>query len=98
MTFIAEPDNAFTTEDLCDRAYPGVTHPLRKHRAAVIPARSGCASTSANIGIGGAAKRGVGHHVLEPESVMSYAMARLKSDWLECYESEVGAAPQTKKG
>ena len=34
----AEPDNAFNTEDLCDRAYPGVNRVNKKHRVAVLRA------------------------------------------------------------
>jgi hypothetical protein len=35
--FEAEPDNAFTVEDLCDRAYPGELVE-KKHRVAVLRA------------------------------------------------------------
>ena len=34
----AEPDNAFTTEDLCERVYPGVNRVEKKHRVAVLRA------------------------------------------------------------
>ena len=33
-----EPNNAFTTEDLCERVYPGVNRVEKKHRVAVLRA------------------------------------------------------------
>jgi hypothetical protein len=36
----AEPDGAFTTDDLCDRVYRGVNRIEKKHRVAVLRAAS----------------------------------------------------------
>jgi hypothetical protein len=56
--FKAEPDNAFTIEDLCDRVYPG--EPIeKKHRVSVLRAakkvakRRGEIDTMTGEGLGG---------------------------------------------
>lgn len=36
--FVAEPDAAFTTEQLCRKVYPRIRHVLKKHRVAVLRA------------------------------------------------------------
>ena len=36
IAFTTEPDNAFTTDDLCEQVYAGLERPERKHRAAVV--------------------------------------------------------------
>jgi hypothetical protein len=46
----AEPDNAFTVEDLCDRVYRGINRVEKKHRVAVLraaPLRQSCGPRSA---------------------------------------------------
>ena len=77
--FAAEPDNAFTTDDLCDRAYPG-ERIERKHRVAVLRAaakvcaRTGWAKWQSEVPGGTLVFRNV-------YNVMSHGMARLKSDF-----------------
>src|SRR5260370_3477338 len=76
--FAAEPDNAFTIEDLCDRVYPG--GPIeKKHRVSVLRAAKQVAKRRAEIDtmIG----EGLGGTLIffDQYCVLSYAMARLKS-------------------
>jgi hypothetical protein len=81
--FAAEPDNAFTTSELCERVY-GSTIIETKHRIALIRAAK---KTS-----------GVDHHPSELlgseivfynlANVQSYGMMRLKSDGLNRYRSK----------
>ena len=42
----AEPDNAFTVADLCDRVYPGVNRIEKKHRVSVQRAMKNAAKRS----------------------------------------------------
>src|SRR6266852_1906054 len=76
--FAAEPDNAFTIEDLCERVYPG--EPIeKKHRVSVLRAakqvakRCGDIDTMIGEGLGGTLI------FFDQYCVLSYAMARLKS-------------------
>ena len=47
--FEAEPDNAFTTEDICDRAYPGVNRIEKKHRVSVLRAMQNIVAKDNNL-------------------------------------------------
>jgi hypothetical protein len=83
--FAAEPDNAFTTAELCERIY-GVeagAEIAKKHRVAVMRAAKGIAELRHFAG------ENLGGQLVfyDPLNVMSYAMARLKSDSLNCYRS-----------
>src|SRR6516164_2415493 len=76
--FAAEPNNAFLLSELCERVYSGRNRIEKKHRNAV--ARAAEAIPSINH-----IKREVlGSELVfyDPLNVMSYAMARLKSDSL----------------
>jgi hypothetical protein len=56
----AEPDNAFTIEDLCGRVYDADNPVEKNHRVAVIRAAKRIASRNSNIGtmtIGGEVAR-----------------------------------------
>jgi hypothetical protein len=48
--FVAEPDNAFTVEDLCDCVYRGVNRVEKKHRVAVLRAMKKMASNGHDVG------------------------------------------------
>ena len=84
--FAAEPDDAFTTADLCDRVYPGLNMVEKKHRVAVIRAakkvfgRTGwdCYRTEA---LGGTLV------FYNPFDVMSNAIGRTKADMLINYRN-----------
>jgi hypothetical protein len=72
--FAAEPNNAFTTDDLCRRAFPRVKRADKKHRVAVLRAAQKRPELrwlrSDHLG---------GQCVFfDPYSLMSYAMAQLK--------------------
>jgi hypothetical protein len=92
--FTSDPDNAFTTADLCKLVYPG-SRPKRKHRTAVIAAAKKvsqlmgehrCWSRGENVFFG---LRGAPFVFWNRASVLSYAMARMKTDNLDsCYSDE----------
>ena len=77
--FDAHRDNAFTTEELCEQVYPGVSVE-KKHRICVIRASKNLALRRAEIDY--MTGDGVGRQFVfyRRDSVNSYAMARLKSD------------------
>src|SRR5262249_8004802 len=82
--FEAEPDNAFTTVELCERAYPAARVWEKKHRIAVMRAAKKIPKLdheqSDTLG---------GQLVFyDPFNVMSYAMARLKADTFNNYRNE----------
>jgi len=86
--FAAEPDNAFTTEDLCDRAYPGVNRIEKKHRVAVLRAAQQLEARGDAIwcikgdGLGGTLI------FFNPYHLPSYAMARLKTtSWYRTHDT-----------
>jgi hypothetical protein len=86
--FTADPNNAFTVDDLCDRVYLGLKQPERKHRAAVIPiAKKVCESLGEWWEWWRSERPGGTLIFLNRASVTSYAMARLKSDYLNGYRS-----------
>ena len=75
-TFAAEPDNAFLLSELCDRVYSGLNRIEKKHRNAVARAAGAIPS------IDHMKREVLGSELVfyDPLNVMSYAMARLKSD------------------
>jgi hypothetical protein len=83
----AEPDNAFTIEDLCDRVYRGVNRVEKKHRVAVLRAAKAIVARCPDFdcmtgeGLGGTLV------IFNRYRVMSYAMAWLKADRFERYRS-----------
>lgn len=79
--FLAEPDNAFTTDNLCDRAFPGLNCIERKHRAAIPPAAKAVCMRLGERWVGVRAEgRGGTAVFFNRTSVMSYGMMRLKAD------------------
>ena len=76
--FAAEPNNAFLLSELCERVYSGRNRIEKKHRNAV--ARAARAIPS----IDHMRRETLGSELVfyDPLNVMSYAMARLKSDSL----------------
>jgi hypothetical protein len=80
--FDAEPDNAFTTTELCERVY-GVKETDKRHRIGVIRAAKKISGLDHLVG------ENLGKQLVfyDPLDVMSYAMARLKADFLENYRN-----------
>ena len=78
--FAAEPDNAFSTEELCNRVYRGLNQVEKKHRVAVI--RAGKRLVGRDPRFACLQTQGLGGQLVffDPYNVMSYAMARLKSE------------------
>jgi hypothetical protein len=81
--FRAEPDNAFTTEDLCDLAYPGANWIPRARRNAVMRAAKGLAVRRPELGLRWFVSDGLGGTLVffSRHNVMSYAMARNKASF-----------------
>lgn len=77
--FDAEQDNAFSTDDLCWRIYPGINSVEKKHRVAVTRAawnvwrRRDAVACWRSDGLGGMSIW------YDQTRVLSYAMARLKA-------------------
>jgi len=77
--FESEPDNAFLLSELCEHAYPRIKRIEKKHRVAVARA----AKTIKTID--SIQRQTLGRELVfyDPLNVMSYAMARLKSDFID---------------
>jgi hypothetical protein len=84
---IAEPDNAFTVDDLCDRVFPGINRIEKKHRVSIIRAAKTVAKHRANLKSWRSEQLGGTMIFRTADNVMSYGMARLKSDFLHNYRS-----------
>jgi hypothetical protein len=84
--FAAEPDNAFTTTELCERVYPDENDPWfeKKHRIAVVRA----AKKLPQLDHLESEMLGSQLVFFDRGNVMSYAMARLKADSLNNYRNE----------
>jgi hypothetical protein len=83
--FDAEPDNAFTTGELCERAYPDEREWVaeRSKRVAVLRAVKGLAVHRPDLGLEARKAdmtRGKPAVFYRQYRVLSYAMARLKGD------------------
>jgi len=76
--FAAEPNNAFLLSELCQRTYPRIKHIKKKHRVAVARAAKAIKTLDSMK------RETLGCELVfyDPLNVMSYAMARLKSDSL----------------
>jgi hypothetical protein len=87
--FTSEPDNAFTTDNLCARAYPGLRQIKRKHRAPVIAAaKKICEQLGEHWDWWRSEMRGGAFAFWNRASVTSYAMARMKTDFIDGHKSE----------
>ena len=84
----AEADNAFTTEDLCERVYSGVNRVEKKHRVAVLRATNKLVKRRDNTGCMRCENLGGTRVYFNIDNVMSYAMARLKANNLNRYRSK----------
>ncbi|HZZ22979.1 MAG TPA: hypothetical protein VFE60_10570 [Roseiarcus sp.] len=92
--FDGERDNAFTTQDLCERIWPDVYQDPqagrieRKHRSSVIRAARNIARQRPEIQSLHGERLGRGLVFFRHDEVMSYAMARLKADRFQRYRSK----------
>lgn len=83
--FTSNPDGAFSTDDLCDRVYLGLSRPNRKHRASIIPvAKKVCERLGEHWQWWRSEHRGGALVFFNHASVMSYAIGRLKVDLYKC--------------
>ena len=90
----AEPDNAFNTQDLCERAYRGVNRVDKKHRVAVLRALRRVLARRSDLETWRGEGLGRQAIVFHRYNVTSYAMARLKTDFLEHYRSNDYRIPE----
>jgi hypothetical protein len=81
--FAADPGNAFLLSELCERVYPGLNRIEKKHRNAVARA----AKAIPTIDHMKCETLGGELVFYDPINVLSYAMARLKSDQFNHYRS-----------
>ena len=88
--FTAEPDNAFTVGELCERIYPDCERidpdyscVDKKHRVAVIRAAQSLSRRWPDLGWHYSETLGREKIFFNANSVMSFAMARLKGDQSE---------------
>lgn len=92
--FAADPDNAFTADELCQRIYPGFDirdhwDDSKKYRVAVIRAAKSLARRWPDLGWGRSWMRGRINIYFNAASVSSWAMARMKGDQFEApYHTE----------
>ena len=81
-----EADNAFSVADLCKRIYPRIKRIDKKHRVSVLRAARKLAQRRDTLDTMGSWTRGGAVVYYNLDNVMSYAMARLKADFLSNYE------------
>jgi hypothetical protein len=80
------PDNAFTTEELCEKVYR-TKQVQRKHRVAVLRAAASLAKRRDTLGVWVSDVLGSTKVYYTIDNVMSYGMARLKADNFHHYRS-----------
>jgi hypothetical protein len=88
--FDNERDNAFTTEDLCERIWPDFcpSQFKKRHRSTVIRAARHVASQRPEIQWLHSQRLGGSLVFFRHDEVMSYAIARLKADRFQRYRSQ----------
>lgn len=80
-TLTADPDNAFTVNELCLRVYPDINRFIeKKHAVAVIRATASLAKRWPDLGWLRAEMRGGTNIYFNAASVLSYAMSCMKGD------------------
>jgi hypothetical protein len=85
--FTTEPDNAFTVAELCERIYPGIDYIEKKHRVAIIRAAQSLGRRWPDLGWNKSETLGGQKVYFNADSVMSFAMARLKGNNFENYNN-----------
>lgn len=88
--FGADPDNAFTVEDLCDRVYPGIARIEKKHRVAVLRAARNLSKARDDIGSTTSWQLGGTRSFYNLDSPISRMMAALKCGDHHHYRSNDG--------
>jgi hypothetical protein len=73
--FAAEPDNAFTAEEICKRIFPGLKHAARKRRVEVLKAARNLMKREGNLSYIRSSARGHTVIFFKETCVISYAMA-----------------------
>ena len=83
--FDAEPDNAFSTDDLCWRVYRGINRVEKKHRVSVTRAAWKIAQRRESLECLRSDALGRTSVWFDKTNVMSYAMGRIKTDMFTYY-------------
>lgn len=86
--FEADPDNAFTTRELIERAFPGLNRSEKKHQVSVLRAAKKMIARGNGFDFWKGECLGGQLVFFNRYNVLSYAMARLKADFLNQYCSE----------
>ena len=79
----AEPDNAFTVEDLCELVYG--SSPEKRHRVSMLRAIKWISAAEPRYETFRASKQGGEYVIYDCTNAHAYGMARLKQDGLENY-------------
>jgi hypothetical protein len=82
------PITPSTTEDLCERVYPGVNRVEKKHRVAVLRAANRLVKRRDNTDCMRCENLGGTRVYFNIDNALSYAMARLKANNLNRYRSK----------
>ncbi|NJO53838.1 MAG: hypothetical protein HC829_02470 [Bacteroidales bacterium] len=92
-----EPDNAFTTDDLCRRVYPGINKVEKKHRVSVTRAARNIANRHDSFGCLRTENLGGTCVWFRTDSLLSYAMAKIKAASFTYYQSNDPRIPDHQK-
>ena len=79
------PDGAWTTEDLCELVYPDVAAVEKKHRVSVLRVLRRIYASDPDWTLYRSDSHGGTLVLLNLADLQSYALGRLKSDWLSFY-------------
>jgi hypothetical protein len=86
--FAADPDNGFTINELCCLIYPDSEYIEKKHTVAILKAAKSLAKRWPDFGWERSERRGRGMVFFNAANMMSWAMARLKGDYIYIYDEE----------
>lgn len=90
--FRMEPSGAFTTEELCESVFGAGVTIEKKHRVSVLRAARRIVNTDADWRVWSSETMGGSLVFFNMGDVISYSLARLKSDTLHQYRSKRAAA------
>lgn len=96
-SLVGNPDQAPTTEELCEVAYPGLNQVEKKHRVAVIRAAKNVCLRVPGWGYSISEAHGGTLIWWNRFSVTSYALLKIKKDWLARYRSNDPRIPPSNR-
>ena len=86
--FAADPDNAFTMNELCCLIYPDSEYIEKKHTVVILRTAKSLARRWPDFGWQRSERRGRGMIFFNAANMLSWAMARLKGDYIYTYDEE----------